>query len=459
MNKIITRFAPSPTGYLHFGNIRTALFSWLYAKKHNGIFYLRIDDTDIKRNKNVYYNNIIKDLNWLGLNWFGNPILQSKKIRLYNEIAKNLINNNLAYKCYCNKERIENIKYIQKKLNENIKYDGKCKYIKNIKNKNNYVIRFKTPDITNIIYTDVNKGKIETNIKEIDDFIIIKSNNIPTYNFCSTIDDIEMKITDIIRGDDHIKNTAKHIILTKVLEKNIPKFTHLPLIIDNENKPLSKRDIKNQLDYYKKNGYIPNAILNYLLRLGWSYKNKEIFTIDEMIKFFNTSNINKSPAKFDINKLLWMNKYYIKNMENINLGNYLEKIIIKNKLNKKINTKLEGIINIQKNRSYTLLDMINNSKYLFGKNIKKNKELGEKINKDIITKIYNELNNMESEWTIENIKINIKNIITKNNIILSDIANQLRLMLTEKNDHGPIFEIIYYIGKKITINRLKKYIT
>lgn len=459
MNKIITRFAPSPTGYLHFGNIRTALFSWLHAKKNNGTFYLRIDDTDIKRNKNKYYKSILNDLKWLGIDWCNKPIIQSNNIRLYNEIANNLINNNLAYKCYCSIERLETIKLNKKNLNEQTKYDKKCRNNKNINNSRNYTIRFKTPEISNIIYNDTNKGKIKTNINEIDDFIIIKSNNMPTYNFCSIVDDIEMMITNIIRGDDHIKNTAKHILLIKALSKNIPTFTHLPLIIDNNNKPLSKRDHKNQLDYYKKNGYIPDAILNYLLRLGWSYKNKETFTLSEMLQLFNIININKSAAKFDINKLLWINKYYIQNCNNNNLKEYIKYTAIKNKLTIKNDKKIDGIIHLQKKRSSTLIDMINNSKYLLNININKNNELEKLINKKIIKIIYEELSNKKFEWTIENIKYIIKNIIIINNLTLNDIANQLRLIITGKNDPGPIFEIIYYVGKKTTINRIIKYIT
>ena len=360
-----------------------------------------------------------------------------------------MINNNLAYKCYCTKERLENIKIIQKKLNEQTKYDGFCK---NKKKGKKFSIRFKMPELNKIRYEDLNKGIIEINSKEIDDFIIIKSNFIPTYNFASTIDDIEMNITDIIRGEDHIKNTMKHIMLLKTLQKKIPKFIHLPMIIDKENKPLSKRNNLNQLDYYKNNGFLPKAILNYLLKLGWAHKNIEIFSLEDMIKLFDIKNLNKSASKFDINKLNWINKFYIQNSENDTLKLYMKEIIKKNNYSKNIKNKINAIINMQKYRVSNLKEMIDNSEYFF-KDIKYNLE---EIDKKNITKVYENIKCIKNNWNIEKIKEIINNCGNENKLTLKYIADQLRLIFTGKKDPAPIFQILYYIGYRSVVNNLKK---
>ena len=311
--KIITRFAPSPTGFIHLGNVRTALFNWLYAKKKNGIFLIRIDDTDDKRNSKIYIDNIFYILNWLNIKSEKKIIYQSKNYDVYKKIIENLINENKAYKCYCSKERLLKIKIQNLNNKKKIEYDRFCKNNDQKNKSENFVIRFFNNYNDIVEFDDLIKGKIKISNLELDDFIIAKNNFIPTYNFASVVDDINYNISDIIRGEDHISNTPKQINIMRALNAKIPRFAHLPMILDENKNKLSKRDKTSNMMYYKKEGFLSEAIINYIIKLGWSYKDKEIFSINEMIKFFDIKNINSSTSIINNKKLIWLNKYYIKN--------------------------------------------------------------------------------------------------------------------------------------------------
>ena len=316
MSKVATRFAPSPTGPLHIGGVRTALFNWLFSKNQGGTFHLRIEDTDKERSKDEYKDQIIKSLKWIGINYDGVEYIQSKNIDNHIKVVNELLKNGNAYKCYCSSDEIEEQKKRakQKKIpyiyNRKWRDKGETDAPKNIKP----VIRFKSKIDGSTLLKDLVQGDIQINNNTIEDFIILRNDGSPTYNLSAAVDDQQMKATHIIRGDDHKINTFKQMQIYLAMKWELPSFAHIPLIHTTEGKKLSKRDKASTLEDFSKIGVIPEALRNYLLRLGWSFKDKEIFTLDESIKHFNLEGIGKSPSKLDINRILSMNEHYIKNI-------------------------------------------------------------------------------------------------------------------------------------------------
>ena len=317
MSKVATRFAPSPTGALHIGGLRTALFNWLYSKNQNGTFHLRIEDTDKERSKDEHKIQIIKSLKWIGIEHDGEEYIQSTKLNDHLNIANELLKNGHAYKCYCTSEEIEDQKKRAKQKKLPYIYNRNCRELtendepKDIKP----VIRFKSKTLGSSILKDLVQGDVEIDNITIEDFIILRNNGTPTYNLSATVDDHQMNMTHIIRGDDHKINTFKQIQIYLAMKWPLPSFAHIPLIHTMEGKKLSKRDNASTLDDYSKIGIMPDALRNYLLRLGWSYKDKEIFTLEESIKLFNLEGIGKSPSKLDMSRILSMNEHYIKTID------------------------------------------------------------------------------------------------------------------------------------------------
>ncbi len=387
MNNIITRFAPSPTGYLHIGNIRAALYSWLYAKKNNGKFFLRIEDTDLTRNNKKYIDYIFYILEWLGLYWDNKPIYQSKRINLYREIILDMLNKNLVYKCYCSNKRLKRV--YQNCLLKNLKprYDNYCRDKNfNIKNKS-YVIRFKNPLYGDILFKDIIFNKIKINNSELNDFIILRTNGLPTYNFCVVIDDYYMNITHVIRGEDHISNTPKQINIIKCLNYKIPNYAHLPIILDEKGKKLSKRNSTSNIKKYLEDGFLPEAILNYLLRLGWSFKNNEIFHIHEMRFLFSLNNIKRSSCILNFKKLIWINKYYISNLSYKKIQFYLKNFFLFNNINISNINNFSEIISFISFRSNLLKDISDFCLLFDNKYFTLNKYYLSKFNKNIFKKM------------------------------------------------------------------------
>ena len=317
MSKVATRFAPSPTGPLHIGGLRTALFNWLYSKNKKGTFHLRIEDTDKERSKDEHKIQIIKSLKWLGINHDGEEYIQSTKINDHINIVNELLKNDHAYKCYCKTEEIEDQKKRARQKKLPYTYSRKCREVnlneipKDIKP----VVRFKSKVEGTSILNDLVQGDVEIENITIEDFIILRNDGTPTYNLSATVDDHQMHMTHIIRGDDHKINTFKQIQIYLAMGWGLPAFAHIPLIHTTEGKKLSKRDNASTLDDYSKIGIMPDALRNYLLKLGWSYKDKEIFTLDESIQYFNLEGIGKSPSKLDMSRILSMNEHYIKNIK------------------------------------------------------------------------------------------------------------------------------------------------
>jgi len=349
-----TRFAPSPTGYLHIGGLRTALFNWLWARKNGGEFLLRIEDTDLSRNSQEALDAILEAFDWVGLDYDGDVTYQSKRFDIYKKYINKLLEEGKAYKCYMTKEELDNLRAEQEARGERPRYDGRYRDFCGEPPKGvSPVIRIKAPQEGFIEFVDGVKGKIKISANEVDDFIIARSDGTPTYNFVVAIDDYEMGLSDVIRGDDHLYNTPKQLVVYEALGFKPPKFYHVPMIHNEKGKKLSKRDGAVDVMEYKKEGFLPEALLNFLVRLGWSHGDQEIFSIKEMIELFDPKDINKSASSYNLDKLLWLNAHYLKNSSNERLFNLLKDFDIPSE----DKDKIIELISITKSRAKTLKDL------------------------------------------------------------------------------------------------------
>jgi glutamyl-tRNA synthetase len=318
-----TRFAPSPTGHLHIGGARTALFSWLHARKHGGTFILRIEDTDLERSSVEYVNAILEAMTWLGLEYDEGPIYQTKRFNRYEEVLNRLLAEGHAYRCYCTKEELEDLRSQQMAHKEKPRYDGRCRHRTKPRPGVSPVVRFRNPSEGEVAWDDLVRGRISFQNAELDDLILARSDGTPTYNFTVVVDDLDMKITHVIRGDDHVNNTPRQINILKALGAELPQYGHVPMILGADGTRLSKRHGAVSVMQYRDDGYLPEALLNYLVRLGWSYGDQEIFTIDEMIELFDAKDINRSPSIFNPDKLLWLNHHYLMHSDPIHVAHHL----------------------------------------------------------------------------------------------------------------------------------------
>ena len=462
MSKVATRFAPSPTGPLHIGGIRTALFNWLYAKNNNGSFYLRIEDTDKERSKDEYKEQITKSLKWIGVENDGDEYIQSKKIEDHIKIANILLEKGFAYKCYCSTEEIEEQKLRAKQKKIPYIYDRKWRdkpeteAPKDI----NPVIRFKSKIEGNSILKDLVQGDVEIENSTIEDFIILRNDGSPTYNLSACVDDHQMNVTHIIRGDDHKINTFKQMQIYIAMNWELPSFAHIPLIHTTEGKKLSKRDKASTLDDYSKIGIMPQALRNYLLRLGWSYKDKEIFTKEESIKYFNLEGIGKSPSKLDMSRILSMNEHYIKSIDENDLCDQLSKYCesYKEKIPNEKMGKVKSSLNFLKNKAKTLEDIYNNSKYIINDEVNFNQEdlkLIDENAKKIILDFLKEILKLDT-FNRDKLEPIVQNLIKLNNTNFKGVGQPLRIMLIGSKFGPGIYDILTSLGKDEVIRRLDK---
>jgi len=462
MSNVATRFAPSPTGALHIGGVRTALFCWLYSKNKKGTFHLRIEDTDKERSKDEYKNQIIKSLKWIGIEHDGELYIQSTKMNDHIDVANELLKNGHAYKCFCSTEEIEDQKKRARQKKLPYTYNRKCRELKESDAPKNIkpVLRFKSKIEGSSILEDLVQGNIEIENITIEDFIILRNDGTPTYNLSATVDDHQMSMTHIIRGDDHKINTFKQIQIYLSMKWNLPSFAHIPLIHTLEGKKLSKRDNASTLDDYSKIGVMPDALRNYLLRLGWSYKDKEIFTLDESIEHFNLEGIGKSPSKLDISRILSMNEHYIKNISETELYDHLVKYceIYKEKIPEEKENKIKMSLIFLKNKAKTLEDIYNNSKYIIFDEVNFNQDdlkLVDEKAREIIYDFTNKISELDN-FTKETIEPIINALIKKYDTNFKGIGQPLRVMLTGSKFGPGIYDIIISLGKEEIKRRLGK---
>ncbi|WP_020559251.1 glutamate--tRNA ligase [Thiofilum flexile] len=364
--KVRTRFAPSPTGLLHIGGARTALFSWLYARKTGGDFILRIEDTDLERSTQASIDAILEAMDWLDLAYDEGPFYQTQRFDRYREVIQQLLDNGQAYRCYCSKEELDALREAQMVRKEKPRYDGRWRDSTATPPAGvQPVIRFKNPLDGVVEFEDLVRGKITIANAELDDLIIARSDGVPTYNLCVVVDDIDMNVTHVIRGDDHINNTPRQINIMRALGAALPKFAHVPMILGNDGQRLSKRHGAVGVMQYRDEGYLPEALLNYLVRLGWSHGDQEVFSRDELIQLFEIENINRAPSSFSPDKLLWLNQHYIKTLPAERIAAELQWHLTQQNLDTSRGPALVDVIEAQRERAKTLVELVAASRYFY----------------------------------------------------------------------------------------------
>jgi len=455
----ICRFAPSPTGPLHIGGVRTALFNWLLAKKNNGKYYLRIEDTDKERSKDDFKQQIIKSLTWLGIEHDGEEYVQSKNISKHTAVANELIKKGFAYHCYCSTEELETQKSLAKEKNLPFVYNRKCRDLKDKKNEP-AVLRFKSKISGSSLIKDLVQGDKNISNSTIEDFVILREDNTPTYQLSATVDDHEMKVTHIIRGDDHMINSFKQKQIYDAMAWKVPNFAHIPLIHSDTGKKLSKRDNASTIDDYIKIGIMPDALRNYLLRLGWSHKDKEIFTKQESIDLFDLNGVGKSPSKLDMSRILSMNETYIKTINEKDLFKLFKEYVSKYKkpFDPSKDAILEKCMGFLKNKAKTLEDIFNNAQYIINDEVKigdEDKKLLDDPSKLIIKDFMLNFKKLPS-LSKETLEPLIKSLIEKHKTNFKGVGQPLRIGLVGSRFGPGLYDVILSLDKNEVIKRLGK---
>lgn len=451
-----TRFAPSPTGYLHIGGVRTALFSWLYAKKHKGVFVLRVEDTDRERSTQASVDAILNGMQWLGLDADEGPFYQTDNFDKYAEVIQQLLNAGNAYHCYCSKERLDEMREQQRANKEKPRYDGRCRHSNKVLEGVSPVVRFKNAEEGETVFTDLVKGEIRFENKELDDLIIARSDGTPTYNLTVVVDDRDMQITHVIRGDDHVNNTPRQINILKALGAAVPEYAHLPMILGSDGARLSKRHGAVNVMAYKEAGYLPEALLNYLVRLGWSHGDQEIFSLAEMIELFTLEGVNRAPSAFNTEKLEWVNQQYIQTTDSSRIKN----LLLEHWQTKTLDgPDLESAVDLYKERANTIVDL---GKYLqvfysdefeyAEKAVKKN---WKDNSADILRVVKQKLLALD-EWTQEELSEVLKATVSEFEVGFAKVAQPLRIAILGDTNSPSIDLILELVGREFALKRIEK---
>ncbi len=460
--EVRTRFAPSPTGFLHVGGARTALYSWLYARHNNGKFVLRIEDTDRERSTQPAIDAILEAMKWTGLNWDEGPFYQTKRFDRYNQVIDELLEKGLAYKCYCTKEELEKRHTEQVARKEKPRYDGHCRDSKEVHSPDEpYCVRFKNPKEGKVKFHDLVRGDIEFDNAELDDLIIRRTDGTPTYNFCVVIDDWDMKITHVVRGEDHINNTPRQINIYKALGAPIPEFAHVSMILGDDGAKLSKRHGAVSVMQYRDDGYLPEALLNYLVRLGWGHGDQEIFTMDEMINLFGLDAISKSASAFNTEKLKWVNNQYIKSLPPKRVAEELVWQMNHLGIDYSKGPSLEELVTALAERSHTLREMAEQSRYFYEEYedydaaaVKKwfksdSLEALERC-KAILEQI------PENEWVADKLHPVVEQVGAQMDVKLGKVGMPLRIAVTGRGTSPEIGITMQLIGRERCLKRIDR---
>jgi len=461
--KVRVRFAPSPTGYLHIGGARTALFNWLYARHHKGVFVLRIEDTDRTRSTDEYIEAIIDGMKWLGLDWDEGPYRQTDRIELYQKNIQKLLDEGKAYYCCCPPEELEEKRKAAMKAGENPQYDGTCRERKEPVPGVAPVVRFRMPENGATVIEDDIKGKVTYENTMFDDFIIARSDGSPTYNFVVVVDDIEMNITHVIRGDDHLNNTPKQIHIYQALDYAVPHFAHLSMILGSDKARLSKRHGATSVQAYREMGYLPEALLNYLVRLGWSFGDQEIFSKQELMEKFSFDNVGKAAAVFNPEKLLWMNSQYIIGSSSKQLAEIVIPFLVKENIISEGEALdmswLERAVETLRERSRTLIELAQSLRYYIAEEVEYEEKAREKFLNEKSLAPLKELAEALSalpSFTHDELEKIFVTIIEKQQIKLKHLAQPVRVAMTGDVKSPSIFELLEIVGKEKTLRRLEK---
>ena len=458
MKNVRTRFAPSPTGYLHIGGVRTALFCWLYARKHKGRYILRIEDTDTERSTQAATDAIIDGLAWLGLDADEGPYFQSQRFDRYREVAQQLLEAGHAYHCYCTKEELEAVREQQLKNGEKPRYN---RYWRDRTTPTppdvSPVLRFKTPLDGEVVINDLVHGEIRVRNQELDDFIILRSDATPTYNFTVVVDDADMQITHVIRGDDHINNTPKQFHIFNALGIELPEFAHLPMINGQDGRKLSKRHGAVSVLEYEQEGYLPEALLNYLARLGWSHGDQELFSIDELIEYFDIADVNKAAASFDVDKLTWTNQHHLRQADVGRLTSILQERLLEDGFETDNTVDLRNVIEVYREKSKTMKEMTDSVKYLFVEKPTYDQQNAEKFlttsSLPVIELVSEKLRSLD-QWQVDSLGEIIKSVVADTGLKFPQVAQPLRIALTGSTNSPSIDQTLWLVGKDKSLQRI-----
>ena len=456
--KVRTRFAPSPTGYLHIGGARTALFSWLYAKKMGGDFILRIEDTDRERSTQEAVDAITDGMEWLGLEHDEGPFYQTQRFDRYKEVIQTLLDEGHAYHCNCSRERLDEMREQQRANKQKPKYDGCCRD-KGLTAADDTVIRFKNPLDGAVDIIDHVRGNVVISNAELDDLIIQRSDGAPTYNLTVVVDDWDMKISHVIRGDDHLNNTPRQINILKALGAEIPEYAHIPMINGPDGKKLSKRHGAVSVMQYHEEGYLTEAVINYLVRLGWSHGDQEIFTLDEMIEKFDLKDINKSSSSLNIEKLQWINQQYLMSLDPIYVAEQLAFYMLEHGINIEKGPRLTDVVMQLRERSKTFIDMVENCRFFYEDFDEYDAKAAKKQFKPATKEILEELKQSYAaleDWRAEEIHKIVEDTVNKLEVGFGKVGQPLRLAVTGHGKSPSIDITLEMLGKDKTLARLEK---
>ena len=453
-----TRFAPSPTGYLHVGGIRTALFSWLHARKHGGKFILRIEDTDLERSTAESINAILEGMTWLGLEYDEGPFYQTQRFDRYNEVIQELLDNGLAYRCNCPKERLESLREGQMQRKEKPRYDGHCRE-KPARPDEPHVVRFRNPLHGTVVVDDIIRGRVLYQNDELDDLILRRTDGTPTYNLSVVVDDSDMGVTSVIRGDDHLNNTPRQINILRALGKEPPRYAHVPMILGDDGSRLSKRHGAVSVMEYREQGVLPEALLNYLVRLGWSHGDQEVFSLDEMIELFDISKVNRAASAFNTEKLLWLNQHYIKNDDPARIARLLSPFMGDIGIDPAPYPPLVEVVRAQQERARTLVEMAEISAFFYRdfdtyeeKSARKHlrqaaSEPLEKVRQALAT---------IDDWQPESLHQAVVNVAAQIGLGLGKVAQPLRVAVVGRAASPGIDTTLYLVGREACLRRIDR---
>ena len=456
---IRTRFAPSPTGYLHIGGARTALFSWLYARKHGGTFILRIEDTDLERSTVESVNAILEGMTWLGLEYEEGPFYQTHRFDRYKEVIQQLLDTGHAYHCYCSKEELDELRTRQMANKEKPRYDGRCRHRTEPKAGVAPVIRFRNPDDGEVVIDDQVKGRVVVSNKELDDLIIARPDGSPTYNLSVVVDDLDMRVTHVIRGDDHLNNTPRQINILKALNSELPRYAHVPMILGADGARLSKRHGAVSVMQYRDEGYLPEALLNYLVRLSWSHGDQEIFTLDEMIALFEIEDINVSASSFNPEKLLWLNHHYLMHSDPLHVAHHLRWHLGQLGIDPSDGPDPADVVKAQRERNKTLVDMATSSAFFYREFEAYDDKAAQKNLNPTSALLLQDLRDRLAElpaWDKEAIHAQIEQLAAEAEVKMGAVAQPLRVAVSGTTVSPPIDITLSLLGKPKTLARIDR---
>lgn len=455
-----TRFAPSPTGYLHIGGARTAFFSWLVARRWGGQFILRIEDTDRERSTQAAIDAILESMNWLGLDFDEGPYYQTQRLARYQEVIQQLLDEDKAYYCYCTREELESLRAEQLRLKQKPRYDGRYRDYRGPPRPGvEPIVRFKNPQEGVVVVDDLVRGHVAFNNAELDDLVILRADGLPTYNFAVVVDDREMGISHVIRGDDHLNNTPRQINMFRALGVEPPRYAHIPMILGADGKKLSKRHGAVSVMRYREEGFLPDALLNYLVRLGWAYGDQEIFTRDELIQLFDIKDINQSAAIFNPEKLLWVNQRYLQASHYAQRAEELAWHLEQQQLSTAEGPDLEAVFEVQKERTKTMRDMVSDSRIFYHPYEHYDRKAATKHLKPesakVLESLYSAFEEL-SDWSRAQLHEVVEQVAQAYQLKMGKVAQPLRVALTGSAASPSIDATLELLGKHQTLSRIKR---